>query len=178
MYSFLSWFSQILLLLLGFFLIVVVLLQRGRGGGLAGAFGGMGGQSAFGTKAGDVFTKITIVIAILWVVVSGASGFAMRAAANQKASQFADAAAALPSEDPPIPEAKGNVPETPQPPAGKGADEPAAGAAAAPADGSAAPTGGTESGATAAEPTATPAASEPATSTPPAAGTGDASNPN
>ena len=37
------------------FLIALVLIQRGRGGGLAGAFGGAGGQSAFGTKAGDVF---------------------------------------------------------------------------------------------------------------------------
>jgi preprotein translocase subunit SecG len=90
MMTFLAWFSQILLLLLGLFLIIVVLLQRGRGGGLAGAFGGMGGQSAFGTKAGDVFTRITIVIAILWVVVSGGSGFFLRAAANQKAEQFPD----------------------------------------------------------------------------------------
>ena len=45
------------------FLILLVLIQRGRGGGLAGAFGGMGGQSAFGTKAGDLFTRITIVVA-------------------------------------------------------------------------------------------------------------------
>ncbi len=30
---------------------------------MAGAFGGMGGQSAFGTKAGDLFTKITIGVA-------------------------------------------------------------------------------------------------------------------
>ena len=48
------------------FLILLVLIQRGKGGGLAGAFGGMGGQSAFGTKAGDTFTKITVVTAILW----------------------------------------------------------------------------------------------------------------
>ena len=34
-----------------------------QGGGLAGAFGGMGGQNAFGTKAGDLFTKITIGVA-------------------------------------------------------------------------------------------------------------------
>ncbi len=52
----------------GVILIGVILLQRGRGGGLAGAFGGMGGQSAFGTKAGDVFTKITIVLATVWIV--------------------------------------------------------------------------------------------------------------
>jgi preprotein translocase subunit SecG len=65
---------DILLMLLLFvsalFLIVLVLVQRGKGGGLAGAFGGMGGQSAFGTKAGDLFTKITIGVAAFWIVVS------------------------------------------------------------------------------------------------------------
>lgn len=50
------------------FLILLVLIQRGRGGGLAGALGGMGGQSAFGTKAGDMFTKITIGVAAAWIV--------------------------------------------------------------------------------------------------------------
>jgi preprotein translocase subunit SecG len=50
------------------FLIVLILIQRGKGGGLAGAFGGMGGQSAFGTKAGDLFTRITIGVAALWIV--------------------------------------------------------------------------------------------------------------
>ncbi|MCE5268441.1 MAG: preprotein translocase subunit SecG [Planctomycetaceae bacterium] len=58
----------VLLLLTAVFLIVLVLIQRGKGGGLAGAFGGMGGQSAFGTKAGDLFTKITIGVAIVWIV--------------------------------------------------------------------------------------------------------------
>lgn len=56
---------------LGLILIGIILLQRGRGGGLAGAFGGMGGQSAFGTKAGDVFTKITIYLATAWIVLGG-----------------------------------------------------------------------------------------------------------
>ncbi len=50
------------------FLILLVLIQRGRGGGLAGALGGMGGQSAFGAKAGDVFTKITIGVAAFWIL--------------------------------------------------------------------------------------------------------------
>ena len=53
---------------LSIFLILVILVQRGRGGGLTGALGGMGGQSAFGTKAGDLFTKITIGVAIVWVL--------------------------------------------------------------------------------------------------------------
>lgn len=58
----------ILLLVTAIFLIVLVLIQRGKGGGLAGAFGGMGGQSAFGTKAGDLFTKITIGVASFWII--------------------------------------------------------------------------------------------------------------
>ena len=58
----------ILLFLTSVFLILLVLIQRGRGGGLAGAFGGMGGQSAFGTKAGDLFTRITIGVATFWIV--------------------------------------------------------------------------------------------------------------
>jgi preprotein translocase subunit SecG len=56
------------LVLSSLFLILLVLIQRGRGGGLAGAFGGAGGQSAFGTKAGDVFTKITIGVAAFWIL--------------------------------------------------------------------------------------------------------------
>ncbi len=61
-----------------FLLIVIVLLQRGRGGGLAGALGGMGGQSAFGTRAGDVFTRITVILAIIWTVMAGVTGMAMQ----------------------------------------------------------------------------------------------------
>ena len=59
---------MLLLLATAIFLIVLVLIQRGKGGGLAGAFGGMGGQSAFGTKAGDLFTKITIGVAAFWII--------------------------------------------------------------------------------------------------------------
>ena len=61
-------FFMIVLLLTAVFLIVLVLIQRGKGGGLSGAFGGMGGQSAFGTKAGDTFTKITVGVAVFWIV--------------------------------------------------------------------------------------------------------------
>jgi preprotein translocase subunit SecG len=57
-----------LLLLTSLFLILLILVQRGRGGGLTGALGGMGGQSAFGTKAGDVFTRVTIIVASVWIL--------------------------------------------------------------------------------------------------------------
>jgi preprotein translocase subunit SecG len=43
-------------------LILLVLVQKGRGGGLAGAFGGAGGNTAFGAKTGDVLTWATSII--------------------------------------------------------------------------------------------------------------------
>lgn len=55
-----------LMAFLSLFMILLVLVQRGKGGGLAGALGGPGGQSAFGSKAGDTFTVITIVVAAVW----------------------------------------------------------------------------------------------------------------
>ncbi len=57
-----------LLFVTAVFMILLVLVQRGKGGGLAGAFGGMGGQSAFGTKAGDLFTRITVGVAAFWII--------------------------------------------------------------------------------------------------------------
>jgi len=63
--------QTVFMLLLGsvaLFMILLVLVQRGRGGGLAGALGGMGGSSAFGAKAGDVFTKVTAFTALFWIV--------------------------------------------------------------------------------------------------------------
>ena len=66
LYGILSVFFVIITALL----ILVILVQRGRGGGLVGAFGGPGGSSAFGAKTGDVFTIITIVMAALFLVIA------------------------------------------------------------------------------------------------------------
>lgn len=68
-----SFFLGFLLSVIALFLIMLVLVQRGRGGGLAGALGGMGGSSAFGAKAGDVFTRITVVTAAIWILLCVAS---------------------------------------------------------------------------------------------------------
>lgn len=58
-----------LMAFLSLFLIMLILLQRGRGGGLSGALGGAGGQSAFGSKAGDTFTVLTVSLAGVWIFV-------------------------------------------------------------------------------------------------------------
>jgi preprotein translocase subunit SecG len=63
-------FLNIVIVILTLFLIILILIQRGKGGGLAGAFGGMGGSSAFGARTGDVFTKVTVGVAIAWILLS------------------------------------------------------------------------------------------------------------
>ncbi|HEV7278842.1 MAG TPA: preprotein translocase subunit SecG [Pirellulaceae bacterium] len=65
------------------FLILLVLVQRGRGGGLAGALGGMGGSSALGTKAGDTFTRITIGAVVLWIILCCVTMLLLRRAPDQ-----------------------------------------------------------------------------------------------
>ena len=49
-------------------MILLILIQRGRGGGLIGALGGSGGSSPFGSRAGDTFTRITLITAAVWIV--------------------------------------------------------------------------------------------------------------
>jgi preprotein translocase subunit SecG len=54
-----------------FFLVIVVLLQSGKAADLAGAFGGMGSQTAFGPRgAATVLSKATTAAAILFMVTS------------------------------------------------------------------------------------------------------------
>jgi preprotein translocase subunit SecG len=61
---------MILFLLCGVILSLLILIQRGRGGGLAGAFGGAGGSSAFGTKTADIFVKATAVLGAIFFVLA------------------------------------------------------------------------------------------------------------
>jgi preprotein translocase subunit SecG len=44
-------------------LILIVLIQKGRGGGLSGAFGGAMAGGILGSKTGDFLTWVTIVLA-------------------------------------------------------------------------------------------------------------------
>ncbi|MGH9720651.1 MAG: preprotein translocase subunit SecG [Bryobacteraceae bacterium] len=53
------------------FLIVVVLLQSGKAADLAGAFGGMGSQTAFGPRgSATLLSKATTVSAIVFMITS------------------------------------------------------------------------------------------------------------
>ncbi len=66
------WVSHLLnvaVVIIGLSLMLIVLIQRGKGGGLAGAFGGVGGSSPFGSRAADQFVKFTLYLAAVWVLV-------------------------------------------------------------------------------------------------------------
>src|SRR5207244_11339567 len=53
------------------FLIIVVLLQSGKAADLAGAFGGMGSQTAFGPRgSATLLSKATTLSAILFMLTS------------------------------------------------------------------------------------------------------------
>jgi preprotein translocase subunit SecG len=74
-----SWGQSVvatLFVLICILLILVILVQKGRGGGLSGAFGGVGGHSAFGAKTGDVFTWITICLTFLFVATAVVGNYA------------------------------------------------------------------------------------------------------
>jgi len=73
-----QYFFGFTIFVLSLFLVLLVLVQRGRGGGLTGALGGPGGQSAFGTKAGDLFTRITIGVATAWILLCATAVFMLR----------------------------------------------------------------------------------------------------
>ena len=61
----------ILHILVCFFLVVVVLLQSGKAADLAGAFGGMGSQTAFGPRgSATVLSKATTIAAAVFMLTS------------------------------------------------------------------------------------------------------------
>ena len=69
--------SLVIPLAIFFFLVcvlmmLVILIQRPKGGGLAGAFGGVGGgqQSAFGAKVGDVLTWVTVGFFVFFLLLA------------------------------------------------------------------------------------------------------------
>jgi preprotein translocase subunit SecG len=61
----------ILYVIVCLFLIAVVLLQTGKRADLAGAFGGGGSQTAFGTRGAATFlSRMTTVFAVLFMILS------------------------------------------------------------------------------------------------------------
>src|SRR5215211_7870414 len=68
--SFLLYTTFVLFIIICLFLILLILIQKGRGGGLASAFGGAGGNTAFGSKTGDVLTWATSIVFGIFLVLA------------------------------------------------------------------------------------------------------------
>lgn len=97
-------------------LIGLVLLQKNRGSGLSGAFGGVGGHSAFGTKTGDFLTWVTVGLAAVFLLlnVAGVHIFRIKPKAPEPIPGIQS-----PIEQEPV--ASSEVPPTGATPAGGGA---------------------------------------------------------
>jgi len=63
-------FAAALFVLVSLILILVVLMQKGRGGGLSGAFGGGMASGLLGSKTGDFLTWVTIVLVSVFLVLA------------------------------------------------------------------------------------------------------------
>jgi preprotein translocase subunit SecG len=49
-------------------LVGIILIQKSKGGGLGMAFGGGMSESLFGSRAGNVLTKGTVILAVIFMV--------------------------------------------------------------------------------------------------------------
>ena len=84
---------MILFIIVCLFLILLVLIQKGRGGGLASAFGGAGGNTAFGSKTGDVLTWATSIVFGIFLVLAIVLNLMANVAAHRQTSPSRSAAA-------------------------------------------------------------------------------------
>lgn len=125
---------MVLFVLTAVLLVLLVLIQKGRGGGLAGAFGGPGGSSAFGTKTADVLTKLTAGLGAAFFLIALVTALVMRGGETDALLQPAPPGETAPAEGPdaggapPVePEGAGmGLPELEPPPADLEPDVPAA----------------------------------------------------
>lgn len=74
--GFMGWMLSLGIIAISVLLIGIILLQKNKGSGLSGAFGGVGGHSAFGTKTGDFLTWFTVGLAVLFLLMCIAGNFA------------------------------------------------------------------------------------------------------
>jgi preprotein translocase subunit SecG len=63
-------FVAVLFVLVSIVLVLVILIQKGRGGGLSGAFGGGMAGGLLGSKTGDFLTWVTIVLVAVFLTLA------------------------------------------------------------------------------------------------------------
>ena len=107
-FSLIAWVAGAIAAMAIFFVFVcvsmmlVILIQRPKGGGLAGAFGGVGGgqQTAFGAKVGDVLTWITVGFFVAFLFLAMGMTWAIRSGQQETTSPAQSISVEEPGEDP------------------------------------------------------------------------------
>jgi len=79
-----------------FLLIVVILAQKSKDQGLGMAFGGGMGESLFGSRAGNVLTRMTVVLAVVFMLTTMTLGFLFAGRSGSSGSVMEKAAAQAP----------------------------------------------------------------------------------
>ena len=151
MIDFFFYTTIVLFIIVCLFMILLILIQKGRGGGLASAFGGAGGNTAFGSKTGDVLTWATSIVFGVFLLLAVALNLLAdtrqnRATAQANAPQSESAPVQLPGAGSPGPMA---IPTTPDPVLGAGVGrgtQPPAPIGSAPSTAPAAPAPGGSTG--------------------------------
>lgn len=103
-----------LFILVGLLMIGIILLQKNRGAGLSGAFGGVGGHSAFGTKTGDFLTWVTVGFTAALMLLAIVSNYAFQPASSAEILGVVTPAGSTPIL-PAVPPQSTNVPGQPAP---------------------------------------------------------------
>ena len=124
----------------GLLLIVVILLQKSKDGGLGVAFGSNMGENLFGARTGNILTKITIVLAIVFILNTFLLALVSTHSRPEQGSLIDRAGTVTPSAPSRMPASPSPMPQGSAMPAdNRGAAMPAPGGTALPDTGNSAP---------------------------------------
>jgi preprotein translocase subunit SecG len=105
----------VLHVLICFFLVIVVLLQSGKAADLAGAFGGMGSQTAFGPRgSATLLSKATTAAAALFMITSLTLAIMATSGVGGPGTTVLEEHPAAPAQSQPAPAQSRPVPRAPQ----------------------------------------------------------------
>jgi len=95
-------FVAVLFLLVSVVVVLTILIQKGRGGGLSGAFGGGMASGLLGSKTGDFLTWVTIVLVAVFLILAVLMAKFYRPSVSEYgASTPPEAGQTVPAEDSP-----------------------------------------------------------------------------
>ena len=109
------WLLGTLFILICLLLIFMVVITPSNEGGMAAAFGGMGGDSFFGTRGHQTINKFTVFLAVSFLVLAVGINLYNAKQKAATATPIEDAIKTAPAPDAGIPGLPGGAPPAPAP---------------------------------------------------------------